>query len=120
MNTLVSHAQTELILMHEDPMTISGYLDVVQAYSDMGDWSNEGMLEVLVKLLRWHNLTALTDSPNEWLPMPMSTGQDSMLWQSTRCIEAFSTDGGATYYLLSERDQDPSSFHISEKVAPIG
>jgi len=120
MNTLVSHAQTELILMHEDPMTISGYLDVVQAWSDMGDWSNESMLEILVKLLEWKNLTPLTNSPNEWLPMPMASGQDSMLWQSARNVEAFSTDGGVTYYLLEERDQDPSSFHISEKVNPIG
>lgn len=42
------------------------------------------------------HIAPLTDDPDEWLHV------DGDIWQSRQCAEAFSNDGGKTYYLLSE------------------
>jgi hypothetical protein len=121
MASLVEHARTELVLLGEDPMTISGYLDVVQAFADMGNSGGSAMMAIPIieKLLCWKNLTPLTNDPDEWMDVATAAGQTSGMWQSNRNPEAFSTDGGKTYYLLSERDLDPSSLHIAQdKIYP--
>ena len=115
MSNLVEHARRELVLIGEDPMTISGYLDVIQAFADMGHSGGSApiMIANLTKLLYFKPLSALTDNPDEWMNVSAMSGQDTNLWQSVRDPECFSTDGGKTYYCLSERDVDPTSLHIS-------
>jgi hypothetical protein len=119
---LVDHARQELIRIGEDPVTISGYLDVIQAFADMGHSGGSASvaIPVIERLLKYKPLSPLTDNPDEWLEVSTGNGQNSGLWQSTRDPECFSTDGGKTYYCLSERDVDPSSLHESVKTPTEG
>ena len=114
---LIDHARRELVRIGEDPVTISGYLDVIQAFSDMGHsgGSSDVAIPVIERLLKYKPLSPLTDDPQEWMEVQTGTGQMSGLWQSTRDPESFSTDAGKTYYSLSERDVDPTALHESLK-----
>lgn len=99
MSNLVDHARRELELIGEEPATIDGYLKVVQAFADMGHSGGSASvaIPVLHELFQYKNLRPLTDSPGEWVD------HGNSLWQNTRNGEAFSSDGGKTYWLLSER-----------------
>lgn len=98
MSNLVEHAKRELELIGEDPYTIAEYLKMVQIFADMGHSGGSAsvFIPTLNALLQFRNLTALTNDPKEWNKV-----QDNV-WQSVRNPEAFSDDGGETYYLLSE------------------
>ncbi len=58
-------------------------------------------------MLQFKNLRPLTNNPDEW----MDVGDNC--WQSCRNPEAFSLNGGITYYLLSEGGtmDDPNPSH---------
>lgn len=102
MSNLVEHARYELELLGEEPETIEGYLKVVQAFADMGHSgaSAEVAIPTLERLLRFMNLTPLTDDPAEWEHHGEVMFPPVGVWQSRRCSEAFSTDGGKTYHLV--------------------
>lgn len=104
-SNLVAHARRELRLLGEDSDTIRGLCRVVQAFADMGHSgsSAHGAIYYLERLLRFKPLTDLTDDPGEWIDRHAEGLTHSPLWQSRRNSEAFSTDGGKTYYLLSEQ-----------------
>lgn len=112
-SNLVSHAHRELVLLGEEPTTISGYLDIIQAFADMGHSGGSASVAIptINALLSWKNLTPLTNDPDEW------TLVGENMWQSQRNPEAFSYDFGLTHYLLSERQTDPLSIHISQPKA---
>lgn len=107
---LIGHAREELTRINEDPDMIEGYLDVIQSFSDLGLSGSqaEHMVPILFKLMNLQPLSPLTSDPAEW------TLVTDDLWQSKRHPEAFSKNGGATYYILSERDMDPTAFHVSK------
>lgn len=114
-NNLLSHARKELELLKEEPETIEAYLRVIQAFRDMGHSGSSATVSIPVinALLLFKNLTPLTDDPDEWMHISANVwDSQSDIWQSKRCPDAFSTDGGKTYYLLSEgahsRNQRPS------------
>jgi hypothetical protein len=104
-SNLVAHARRELILLGEDRDTIRGICRVVQAFADMGHSgsSAHATTQYLERLLRFQPLTDLTNDPGEWIDRHAEGLTQSPLWQSRRNSEAFSTDGGKTYYLLSEQ-----------------
>ena len=116
-NNLAEHARTELILIGKTPGEISAIVDILQGFSDLAAFGETPMeaLPNITSLLYFKNLSELTDDPNEWADISSAAGRSSQLWQSTRNAEAFSTDGGKTYYTLSERDMDPSSLHLSKE-----
>lgn len=61
------------------------------------------VLAIFLKVATQQNLTPLTDNPEEWHFHDESVaGFDGGFWQNNRNGEAFSHDGGKTYYLLSE------------------
>ena len=102
MSNLVDHARYELELIGEEPETITGLLKVLQAFADMG---HSGMsatitIQMLDQLFQFKNLTPLTDNPDGWVQHAEDLGG---MWQSTRDYEAFSTDGGKTYEILSDK-----------------
>lgn len=101
MSNLVDHARIELELVGEDEATIDGLISVIQVFADMGHsgTSAEAAIHQLSLLLRFKNLTPLTDSPNEWVDVSESIG--TQMWQSKRNPEAFSLDHGNTYRLLT-------------------
>jgi hypothetical protein len=99
-SNLVAHARRELRLVGEDKDVIDGLCRVVQAFDDMGHSGTSAQYATLYldKLLRFQPLSELTDNPHEWI----QHAED--VWQSGRNPEVFSTDGGKTYTLLSERE----------------
>jgi hypothetical protein len=104
MADLVEYARRELELLEEDDETIEGYLKVMEAFSDMGHSGGSASVAIPVidKLLRYQNLTPLTDDPGEWNKISDEQSGEEGLWQSQRNPEAFSKTGGRTYYLVSE------------------
>lgn len=101
---LVGHAKRELALIGEDQDVIDWYVTVIRAFAAFGHSGGSAMstIPVLDALLRYQNLCPLTSDPAEWIDQSEVSG--APLWQSQRCPEAFSADGGQTYWLLSERD----------------
>jgi len=117
MSSLVEHARRELVRIGETPETISDVLDIVQSFADMRHSSATYTIGVLEKLLAFKPLSPLTDDPTEWsLISSEISGSSDGLWQNVRNPEAFSLNGGETYYVLSERDIDPTAFHESVQV----
>jgi len=117
-SNLVDHARRELELIGEEPDTITGYLNVVQAFADMGHSGGSASVAIPVihELLQFKNLRPLTDDPREWAHVAEETwGSPGGVWQNTRNSEAFSNDGGKTYYLLSEggNDRNREPLHAS-------
>lgn len=106
MSSLVEHAEHELALVGEEPDVIEGYLKVIQAFADMGHSGGSASVAIPVihQLLNHRPLTALTNDPAEWIhrEKTMWNSVDG-IWQNKRNSEAFSTDGGKTYYLIFER-----------------
>jgi len=123
-SNLIDHADRELRLLDNDDAMNQGILAMVAVFSTMGHSgsSAEYTTQVLTRLLRYENLSPLTDDPDEWNPIVegmLASGQGP-LWQSSRNPEAFSHDGGKTYYLLSEKEKDWNNpvFHHSVHVEP--
>lgn len=112
-SNLVRHAQRELELaglFDEDAdyggMLAEGVMRLVRVFAEEGhSGASAGItVAILERLLRFQPLTPLTDDPAEW----NEVGEDT--WQSSRRPDAFSEDGGKTYYLL---DEEPRVIHTS-------
>jgi hypothetical protein len=116
-SNLVDHARRELEIIGEEPETIEGYLKVIQAFADMDHSGGSASIAIPVinELLQFNNLGPLTDNPDEWMAISEEMGFDNA-WQSRRRSDAFSHDGGKTYYLLSEgaHQNNPSPLHESK------
>lgn len=103
---IVDHAQAELERISEEPRTIEGYLDMIRIFSRMGHSGGSAsvFIPVLNALLRYENLSPLTDDPEEWVHHDETVwGERGGIWQNTRNSKAFSKDGGKTYYLVDEK-----------------
>lgn len=97
--SLVEHAKRELELLGEtDQEYIDGIVKVIQAFADCGHSGGSASVAIptIHDLLQFKPLSPLTNDPSEWNEV------GSEVWQSSRNPEAFSSDGGKTYYLLSE------------------
>ena len=102
--SLVQHAKSELELVGEEPEVIEWYLQIVAKFAEFGHSgaTAEHTTQTLERLLRYRNLSPLTDDPEEWLDVSKYFEEEGQVLQSKRNFEAFSQDGGKTYYLLSE------------------
>jgi len=104
-SNLVEHAKRELALLGEEPEVVDSYLKIVQVFADMGHsgYSAAHATQVVGALLQYHNLTPLTDDPDEWIHHGEDVwGDQGGIWQSNRNPGAFSSDGGKTYYFVDE------------------
>lgn len=122
MTNLVDHARRELARIKEDPETVEGIVKVVQAFSDMGHSGASAFvcIPMIERLLRYEPLSPLTNDPDEWNHIAEEMAGQPDLWQSARNPEAFSHDGGITYYLLSEKQASGDGvypLHTSEEKA---
>ena len=121
MSNLVNHARRELELIGEEPNTVEGYLNVIQAFADMGHSGGSAFVAIPVinRLLQFKNLKPLTDNPDEWQHHTEEVyGAPGGVWQNRRNPEAFSSDGGKTYYILSEKRTffgKRRKYHVSER-----
>ena len=75
-------------------------LELVEKFADQGHSGMSGALvrDAFYRLVNFDPLGPLTDDPGEW--QEVADG----LWQSCRKSDAFSHDGGKTYYTLDDRD----------------
>lgn len=125
-SNLVRHAKRELDLLGMgensdgvDKLGREGVLDLVRVFAAQGHSGSSAawMIQTLERLLRFEPLTPLTDDPDEWMDVSGYAASDAR-WQSRRHSEAFSHDGGKTYYRLSERDAagslEVTPLHTSE------
>lgn len=114
MSELGEHARHELELVGEEPEVIDWYVKVVETFAEFGHSgpSAEYTTRVLEQLLRFKNLTPLTDNPEEWMDISRYTEQGTPLWQSLRNSGAFSSNGGKTYHLMGEEE------YIEHKTMP--
>lgn len=116
--SLVEHARRELEILGEQPDVIDWYLKVIGSFASFGHSGGSASVTIptLNALLQFRNLSPLTDNPDEWQYHGEETwGAKGGVWQSRRNAEAFSTDGGKSFYILSECiDQDVKPIHTSE------
>lgn len=98
MSNLVEHAKRELSLISNDEAFNHSIIKAVEGFSSYGHSGGSASVAIpmLNALLQFKNLSPLTNDPNEWNEVGTN------VWQSARDSEAFSDDGGKTYYLLSE------------------
>ena len=87
-------------------MTGRAVMDLVDVFVEQGHSGMSGSLvaDAFHRLVMFKPLGPLTDDPDEW--QEVADG----LWQSRRQSGAFSSDGGETYRLNSDRD----TIHTSE------
>ncbi len=113
MSVLVDHARRELELISETPEIINVYLKVIQSFDELGmsGLSASVAIPTIMELLSLKNLSALTDDPAEWVHHTENVwGGVDGIWQNRRNGEAFSMDGGKTYYLISDRTKNMNFF----------
>ncbi len=106
--SLVDHARRELELcgqFDEDPAYAQSLVAAVAAFASYGHSGGSAGcgIDQLTTLLRFEPLSPLTSDPAEWVGVGEQDGKP--LFQSARRSEAFSVDGGRTYYLLSDRER---------------
>lgn len=106
-SNLVKHARAELERIGEDPEVIDWYCRVIREYSSFGHsgGSAHETAIVLEELLRFRPLGPLTNDPKEWIHHGKDIWGDpetNGIWQNTRDGRAFSADGGETYYIVDE------------------
>ena len=118
--SLVEHAKRELALAGNDEAFNNSIIKAIEGFTSYGHSGGSASVAIpmLNDLLQFKNLTPLTDDPEEWQQhsKEMWDGEKGV-WQSRRNSEAFSNDGGKTYYLLSEvKDtNNPERTHESKK-----
>lgn len=128
MSNLIEHAKREMELAGVDDdiygdMTSKAVLELMEVFSNQGHsgMSASLILGLFTKLARFENLTPLTDNPDEWVHHGEDVwGESDGIWQNRRNGEAFSNDGGKTYYLLSEggNDRNRHPVHKSQPYKP--
>lgn len=114
MSNLVDHARRELALVEQGPDGDREFADSLlravegfATYDGHSGGSHAVAVHWLTELLNFRNLSAITNDSAEWFHHePGGAGGDEGVWQNKRNGEAFSHDGGRTYYLLSEGGND--------------
>lgn len=104
-SNLVAHARRELATIGEDKAHAESLIEMVKIFAKQGHSGGSAPIAIaqLTALLNFENLSPLTDDPEEWYFHGEETwGAKGGIWQNKRNGEAFSQDGGKTYYLLSE------------------
>ena len=79
-------------------MCAKAVLELMDVFTEQGHsgFSASMVLGMFNEVANWRPLTPLTDGPEEW----HEVGEN--MWQNRRRPDAFSEDGGHTYYLLDE------------------
>jgi hypothetical protein len=115
---LVDFAKTELDkagLFSKDSdyegMLGNAVMDLMKVFASQGHSGFSAQLtrQLFNLVSDYKPLSPLTDNPDEWMEVgdqmpPRTPSGEGSVWQSRRNPEAFSEDGGKTYYLLSDMD----------------
>lgn len=100
-SNLVKHARRELELLGNGPMIDDHVLEIVKIFSEQGHSGSSAAytINLINRLLSFEELAPLTNNPDEWYFV-----FDGM-WQNRRNPAAFSTDGGKTYTVTTDREE---------------
>ena len=110
MSNLVLHASQEMrrVGLYDVDADYGGMIpDAVMAlittFADQGHSGASASIvtQLFTELAQFKPLGPLTNDPDEW--MKVDPGIDEGTWQNRRQPEAFSEDGGKTYYLLGNQ-----------------
>lgn len=122
-SNIVDHARRELERIGEEPDVIEWYCKTIRTFTEYGHSGGSASvtIPVLNELLQLRNLTPLTNDPREWLHHDEGVFPPDGVWQNIRNGEAFSNDGGYSYYLLSEggNNQNRGPLHLAEDVSNL-
>lgn len=104
---LQNHAIIELELSglsQEDPVLAQSLLSTIAVFESYGHCrkTSAKAADILIKLLQEKPLSPPTDHPDEWVEVTDIFGGPERLWQNTRDTDAYSTDGGLTWYYYYE------------------
>lgn len=110
-SNLLRHAQQEMsrIGLYSPDADYGGMLaqaveDLVRVFASQGHSGGSAFAvrELFAKLTNFEPLSPLTNDPDEWMNVSELSGSE--MYQSRRRPDAFSTDGGKTYYLLGDSE----------------
>ena len=110
MSNLIEHAKRELKLagMFDKDADYNGalapeILEVVKVFSESEHSGASAAITIgiLEKLLRFENLTPITNNPEEW--EKVSEINQEEMWQNKRNPAIFSKDAGKTWYNLNDK-----------------
>lgn len=90
--------------MDMDSIMRRNVMDLLRTFGDQGHsgFSAPYAIHMFTQLANFEALSALTNLPTEWHHVTLAIAGQPDLWQSRRQSDAFSNDGGHTYYVLSE------------------
>jgi hypothetical protein len=111
-SNLVMHARRELERLNNDDDFNRSILNAIRGFTSYGHsgGSAEVAISIIHDLLQFKNISPLTNDPKEWAHSTEEVfGEPGGVWQNRRCGEAFSSDGGKTYTLLSEKEEGKES-----------
>jgi hypothetical protein len=120
MTIFADHARRELTLIGEDEHTIQGVCKVVDAFFEIADngGAHSILLPMMSELLNMKPLSPLTNDPKEWqYHHPTVWDGTNPVWQNIRSGDAFSLDGGKTYWLVNEKS--PEGERVIHTSAPM-
>lgn len=88
-----------------DGMLGDAVMKLIKAFSAQGHsgFSAAMTTDLFQKLSSYKNLTPLTNDPGEWMHIHEDIAGEPNLWQSRRRPDAWSKDGGKTYYCLDDK-----------------
>lgn len=82
-------------------------LEIITMFAKQGHsgGSASTIIQITHQLMQYKPLSPLTNDPNEWhqIDNSMLINNEPDTWQSIRNPEAFSLDGGKTFYILSQK-----------------
>lgn len=102
-SNLLAHAEREMRRAHVEDDVQPSLLQSIAAFRSYGHSGGSAsvVIPMINDLLNFRALTPLTDDPAEWIDhTDISAGDPT--FQNMRDSEAFSKDGGKTYYVLRE------------------
>lgn len=110
MSNLVEHAKRELQLAgafdkgsNYEGMLGNSVLELVEVFAKQGHSGTSALitLQLFAMVASYKPLTDLTDNPDDWMDVSEhSVPKGEKMYQCRRRSDAFSRDGGVTYYLL--------------------
>lgn len=115
--TLAEHARVELQRAGEferDPAYATALMAavcVIDAFVLAEQIAPADVIAPLSILLRHATLTPLTDDPDEWVDRSGPSGR--RIWQNTRNPQAFSHDGGESYFLAGDQKRRPDPDRVT-------
>lgn len=92
-------------------------IQLVQIFAEQGHsgFSASYLVAMLTKILRFQALSPLTSDPDEWVDQSLllnGNEKGQTMHQNIRNSEAFSYDGGKTYYLVGQKKKLPYSIYM--------